>query len=265
MVGSGPQAHASSRSRRPSLRVRCLRTRTALCASVAISIVLGGCASTGSTSAGTVVPSSSTTAQTGPGGSRLTYAALGASETYGIGANPITNGYAYRLRDDLHLSGDAYADVAIPGATLADAFQTELTNALAIRPSLCTVFFGVNDVRGRIPLAQFKSDLTDLVTTLIRAHAQVMIIGLPQLADLPALRSASSADLATLTEQWNTAIQAVASATGAHYLSLEPFSSELIAHPEEIAGDGLHPSNAGHARLADVIFAALQSNGLVPR
>jgi acyl-CoA thioesterase I len=251
MVGSGPQAHASSRSRRPSLRVRCLRTRTALCASVAISIVLGGCASTGSTSAGTVVPSSSTT--------------LGASETYGIGANPITNGYAYRLRDDLHLSGDAYADVAIPGATLSDAFQTELTNALAIRPSLCTVFFGVNDVRGRIPLAQFKSDLTDLVTTLIRAHAQVMIIGLPQLADLPALRSASSADLATLTEQWNTAIQAVASATGAQYLSLEPFSSELIAHPEEIAGDGLHPSNAGHARLADVIFAALQSNGLVPR
>ena len=193
----------------------------------------------------------------------LAYVALGASETYGVGANPVTNGYAYLLRDDLRLSASAFADVAIPGATLADAYQPELTNALSIQPTVCTVFFGVNDIRAGVPLAQFTSDLTDLVTTLHRAHARVLIVGIPELSDLPALHSFPAADLAAATQQWNAAVHGVATATGSAFLSLTDYSHELATHPEEIALDGLHPSNLGHARLAQVIFATLTSQGYI--
>ncbi|MEA2670409.1 MAG: hypothetical protein QOG45_629, partial [Chloroflexota bacterium] len=96
-----------------------------------------------------------------------------------MGASPISDGYAYRLRAQLRLAAGDFADVAIPGATLADAYQVELTNALAIQPSVSTVFFGVNDIRAGVPLARFTSDLTDLVTTLRRARSRVLVVGIP--------------------------------------------------------------------------------------
>jgi lysophospholipase L1-like esterase len=191
---------------------------------------------------------------------QLGYAALGASETYGIGANRVTSGYAYRLRDTLRLDPSRFADVGIPGATLANAYQNELSNALAIQPTVCTVFFGVNDIRDQVPVTQFASDLTDLLSTLRRAGCRVLVIGVPQLKNLPALRSFSPTQLAGLTLQWNSAIQGAAASTGAAYLSLEAFSGELLSHPELVASDGLHPSDVGHARLAAIILAALQAN-----
>jgi lysophospholipase L1-like esterase len=235
---------------------------------VACMLAAGACSSTHGSAGAQRTPSPSpsppppapatATATSGP---HLAYAALGASETFGIGASPITEGYAYRLRDDLRLAPTSFADVGIPGATLGDAYQTELANALAIQPSVCTVFFGVNDIRAGVPLARFTSDLTDLVTTLRRAHARVLVIGIPDLGDLPALRSFRGTDLGALTRQWSSAMQAVATSSGAGFLDLGALSGEIAAHPEEIAPDGLHPSNLGHARLAEVVLAALRSQG----
>ena len=197
-------------------------------------------------------------------GARLAYAALGASETYGIGASPITLGYAYRVRDALHLGETTFADVGIPAATLADAYQPELTSALSIQPTLCTVFFGANDLRDRVPLSQFTSDLQDLVSTLRRAGAHVLIVGLPDLGRLPALRASGIANLAEISAQWNGAMAQVASTTGSAFLALDAYTSEIAAHPEDIAPDGLHPSNQGHARLATIILAALHAWRYIP-
>ena len=72
------------------------------------------------------------------------YAALGASETYGVGAAPHIRGYAYQVAHAL--GATHFVDEGIPGATLNASYETELTNALAIRPALATVFFGYNDL-----------------------------------------------------------------------------------------------------------------------
>ncbi len=225
---------------------------------------LSGCGSASSGPAPTPAAHATPAATATPGGGRLAYAALGASETYGVGASPISDGYAYRLRDALRLTAADFADVAIPGATLGDAYQTELTNALTIQPTVSTVFFGVNDIRAGVPIARFSSDLGDLVTTLRRAGSRVLVVGVPDLGVIPAVRAAlHGADAAALTRQWNAAIRGVAAATGAAFLDLEELSREISTHPEEIAPDGLHPSDAGHARLAAVILAALRSQGYV--
>jgi len=112
------------------------------------------------------------------------YAALGASETYGVGAEPHTRGYAYLVAKALHTTH--FVNEGIPGTTLDAAYQTELTNALSIRPSLATVFFGFNDLTAHVPRAAFLQDLHDLVITLRRARTRVLIIGLPDLAKVPA-------------------------------------------------------------------------------
>jgi lysophospholipase L1-like esterase len=190
------------------------------------------------------------------------YAALGASETFGVGASPYTKGYAFLVKQGLHAKH--FVDTGIPGTTLPAGFDAELNSALAIRPALATVFFGFNDIKGGVSRVAFLSNLTDLVTTLQRAHAKVLIIDLPDLSLLPAVVNSGIPGVHEITISWNNGMRRVAQQTGAQFLELAPYSHELATHPAYIAVDGLHPSNAGHARLAQIVLAAIRSDHLWP-
>lgn len=176
-----------------------------------------------------------------------------------MGASPATNGYAYKVARGLHAV--KFRDEGIPGASLPSAYQTELTGALPIRPALATVFFGFNDLRTGVSRKAYLQNLNDLVVTLRRAGAKVLIIGLPDLSLLPAVH-ALFPDLHSIIASWNGGTRAVARKTGAHFLDLRGFDSEIATHPNYIAADGLHPSNAGHARLAQVVLATIRKDGL---
>jgi lysophospholipase L1-like esterase len=187
------------------------------------------------------------------------YVALGASETFGIGASPFTRGYAYLVARALHARH--FRDVGIPGATLRDAYDTELVEALALRPALATAFFGYNDIGAHVPLSSFLRDLHDLVLTLRSAGARVLIIGLPDLSLVPGAALVIGKLHLNVTA-WNAGMRNVARQTGAAFLNLSSFSQELASHPNYVAADGLHPSNRGHARLAQIVAAAVQLDQL---
>lgn len=233
----------------------------ALC--VSLLPVLAGCGglSTASAPAATPTQSSNTAARvavTRPG----TYVAMGASETYGVGAVPTTKGYAYLVAR--MLGAKHFRDLGIPGTTLNAAYDRELTLALAARPTLTTVFFGVNDLRARVSRAAFMSDLNDLVATLRQAHSRVLIVGLPNLNLLPAAR-AIPVNLTPIVHTWNAGMRSIARRYGAGFLDLNSFSAEIAAHPDYISPDGLHPSNAGYARLAQVLVAQVRGQHLWSR
>jgi acyl-CoA thioesterase-1 len=185
------------------------------------------------------------------------YVALGASETYGVGAIPHTSGYAYLVAHALHAR--SFIDTGIPGTTLNSGYQSELTTALNARPQLCTVFFGVNDFRGGVSRSSFLSDLHDLVVTLRQAHAEVIIIGIPDVSLLPAVRRQHISGLHEIVTSWNAGMRRVARQTGSRYLNLDAFAGVLASHPGYIAQDGLHPSTAGHARLAGIVLGAIRT------
>jgi acyl-CoA thioesterase-1 len=192
------------------------------------------------------------------------YAALGASETYGVGASPHTRGYAYLIARALHPT--QFVDEGIPGTTLSAAYQTELTNALAIRPSLVTVFFGYNDLAAGVARNAFLSDLRDLAVTLRRARSRVVIIGLPDLSLLPSVSRRFAAPVVhARIASWNAGMARVARETSAVYLDLNAFSARLAAHPEYISSDGLHPSNAGHTALAGLVVTLIRKDSLWKR
>jgi acyl-CoA thioesterase I len=186
--------------------------------------------------------------------------ALGASETYGVGAQPYSQGYAYRVARALH--APRFLNLGIPGTTLDAAYQSELTRALAVHPALCTVFFGVNDLRAGVTRKNFALELYDLVATLRRSGARVLVIGMPNLGLLPAAQAFP--DAGPISISWNAAMAHDARQTGAAFLDLSQFSHELAAHPAYVAPDGLHPSNSGHARLAQVVMAAIRAHHLWP-
>jgi len=188
------------------------------------------------------------------------YAALGASETYGVGARPFGKGYAYLVAHALR--AHPFVDVGIPGTTLDQGYQTELTSALNIRPALCTVFFGVNDVRAGVSLSVFLRDLLDLTSTLRQAHARVLIIGMPDLSLLPATRKSNIGGLGQLSARWNHGMKRVARQTGSNFLDLAAYTRLIALHPLYISSDGLHPSNQGHAALARVVAQTIQNGSL---
>ncbi|HEX8919635.1 MAG TPA: SGNH/GDSL hydrolase family protein [Chloroflexota bacterium] len=180
------------------------------------------------------------------------YAALGDSVTYGIGATPHTRGYAYLVEKSLHARH--FVDTGIPGITINAGYTLELSSALAIRPSLCTVFFGYNDLAAGVSRSSFLSDLSDMVATLRRAHCQVLVIGLPDLSLVP---SAHVPHVHTTVVSWNRGMSQVAARNHAYFLDLSKYAHELATHRNYIAADGLHPSNQGHLRLAQLVAAGI--------
>lgn len=222
-------------------------------------LLLAGCdgsAASGAGSHATPLPTEPRLLPPRPGA----YAALGASETYGTGAVPHTRGYAYLVARALR--AQKFVDTGIPGTTLRGGYETELTSALAIRPALATVFFGVNDLRAGVTRAAFLADLRDLVATLRAAGTRVLIVGLPDLSRLPAVRAQGIGGAGAIVRRWNAGMRAVARRTGAHYLDLAAFGRLMATHPGYIASDGLHPSTAGHRRLAAVVLTAIRRERL---
>jgi lysophospholipase L1-like esterase len=238
------------------------RTRvTRLIAALGAAALFAGCGTSGAPPAPTAAPQPTPTirayvARPIPG----TYVALGASETFGIGAQPITDGYAYLLSRRLHARH--FIDAGIPGATLSQGYNAELAQALNARAALCTLFFGTNDLRAGIPRNDFLSDLRDFIVTLRRSGARVLVIGLPDIAELPAVKKLHMPDVVGIVRSWNQGMASVSRETGATFLDLGPFGHELAKHPEYIASDGLHPSNAGHRRIAQLVLQTIRARHL---
>jgi lysophospholipase L1-like esterase len=170
---------------------------------------------------------------------------------------PHTSGYAYRLSK--LLGATHFVDAGIPGTTIDAAYQGELTTALNARPALCTVFFGVNDLRAGVSRPSFLLDLHDLVATLREARCRVLIVGLPDVSKLPAVTRQHISGVSGIVQSWNAGIRRIVKQTGSHYLNLQPYANEMATHPSLIATDGLHPSTSGHARLAQIVLAAVRN------
>lgn len=240
--------------------LRSLRLRSILAVS-GVALALAGCGTSGAPAGSTAAPRPTPTvrayvARPIPG----TYVALGASETFGIGAQPITDSYAYLV--SRRLAARHFIDAGIPGTTLSQGYNAEVAQALDARAALCTVFFGTNDLRAGIPRTAFLADLRDFIATLRRSGARVLVIGLPNLAEVPAVKKLHLPDIVGIVNAWNHGMATVSHETGATFLDLGPFGRELAKHPEYVASDGLHPSNAGHRRIAQLVVQTIRARHL---
>jgi acyl-CoA thioesterase-1 len=198
---------------------------------------------------------------------RIVYLAIGASDAAGIGAEPLTNGYVFRIADDLDRRVDQVflAPLAIPGAAtgqLDDALDLLLESG--IEPDLVTVWTGANDVVQGEDADDFEDHLEDLLDRLRdRTDGVIAIANLPDLTELPRFREEPDDDVTRARiEDFNEAIADQADDHDALLVDLysQPIEDELVSDK-----DGFHPNDEGHRRIADefleVILPAL---GLAP-
>lgn len=191
----------------------------------------------------------------------VVYAAVGASDTVGVGADdPGAQGWPavfYRSIDPPE--GSRYVNLGISGAKVQTAIDRELAQALAARPTLVTVWLNTNDIIGLVPVATYESQLKTLVHALRQeGRARVLVANTPPLDALPKVKPLASA-VAAVLGPFNEAVRRVVDAEGAELVDLNAAGRKAIeagTFASLVAGDGFHPSTAGHAAVA-AEFAAV--------
>jgi lysophospholipase L1-like esterase len=183
----------------------------------------------------------------------LTYVAIGASDTVGVGADsPERESWPAVLWRRLP-PGSRLVNLGVSGSLLHDALAQQAPVAVDMNPDLITVWLAVNDYTGRVKLDQYASDLDTLLGELRSQTSAAILVG--NLPDLSALPIAARLDLQDI-DRWNTTIAAVVTRHQATLVDLHDTYREIEAHPEYISSDGFHPSTSGYQRLADMFYAA---------
>jgi acyl-CoA thioesterase-1 len=183
----------------------------------------------------------------------LTYVAIGASDTVGVGAGaPEQESWPAVLHRRLP-AGSRLVNLGVSGSLLRQALDQQLPVALDSNPDLVTVWLAVNDYTSRVPLPRYASDLDALLGALRSGTRAAILVGnVPELSVLPA---SSRFDLRDV-DRWNGAIAELARRHQATPVDLKATWSEVAEHPEYISSDGFHPSSTGYRRLADLFYAS---------
>src|SRR6266699_989682 len=201
---------------------------------------------------------------------RLVYAAIGASETFGIGAGDPRQAWPQVFSDDVLPQSAVLHNFGIPGATTAQALRDEVPAALAVHPTVVTVWLNVNDLINGVATLEYEAQLRQVLRALRRGgQARVLVANTPDLAQLPAYRAClpnaptggprclipsqfmpTPQAVATAVADYNAAIGDAARQEGATLVDLHLNDSQIAQHPEWISADGFHPSGQGYAVIA---------------
>lgn len=203
---------------------------------------------------------SGTAAQQQTPGTRVTYVAIGASDTFGIGANdPYNENWAADLAQKL---GKNYhlINLGIPSITVHEALNEELPVALDARPGLVTIWLAVNDLVDGVAVSSYSHDLDVLIRRLKAnsPHAHIAMANVPDLTLLPYFSSYNPQSLRQLVQAYNTAIASIAQDN--HVILVDLSGFDLKHFPEYISNDGLHPSTIGYFQLAELFYEDLQAS-----
>jgi lysophospholipase L1-like esterase len=198
---------------------------------------------------------------------RIVYLAIGASDAAGIGADPLTRGYVFRIADELDRRVDRVflAPVAIPGARTADLDAAlGLLLESEIEPDLVTVWTGPNDVIRGADADDFEDELEELFERLReRTDGVIVAANIPDLTALPRFREDPDDDVTReRIEEFNEAIAEQAEEHDVLVVDTygEPVEDDLVSDE-----DGFHPNNRGHQRIADrFLEVMLPALGLAP-
>lgn len=184
----------------------------------------------------------------------LTYVAIGASDTYGIGAaDPDEQNWpvdlSRMLGRDVRL-----VNLGIPGVDVHDALSSELPVSLDAHPDLLTVWLAVNDLLDNVPVDHYQQDMNTLLTRVQTAlpHAVIAVANVPDLTLLPAEGDSNRQKLQAQISDYNTAIASVVQRHHVLLINLYQEYQTLVQHPEYISKDGFHPDAAGYEQIAIV-------------
>lgn len=144
----------------------------------------------------------------------------------------------------------------VPGRSFWDL--PEFTNALAWNPGIVVICFGANDCWPDIwkeHKDEFKPDLAAMVNEFKALPSKPAVwLASPTPMGIPADRFPGNVQLKILSDEIVPAVRSVAKETGSGYID---FFNELSNNPAWFQIDKVHPTAAGSAKMAEVVWIAL--------
>jgi lysophospholipase L1-like esterase len=127
------------------------------------------------------------------------------------------------------------------------------------RPEVLLLLEGINAIR-RVPTATLATDLQEMIESAQRRNVEVLVALLPPVS--PAWEEREPGALAAVLA-FNEEIRRIAPASGlGEPVDLyTPFAADLSLL---IGMDGLHPTEAGYARMAEIFFDAIKDRWELP-
>jgi acyl-CoA thioesterase I len=218
----------------------------------------------------------------------LIYAAVGASETAGVGtADPIEDAWPRVLWRSLP-AGSVLYDFGVGGSTTGQAVAEQLEAAVATEADVATVWLNVNDLLRGVPPGRYGRDLREIVRGLRNGGSTtVLVANTPMLDTLPvylacrapsgrvetalgdvvecppdaALVTPPPAAVRAAVDTYNRLIGRIAREEGAVLVDLHALGDIPTEHPEWVSADGFHPSTEGAIVVAEAFERALQAAG----
>ncbi len=195
---------------------------------------------------------------------RITYVAIGASDTYGTGTNdPDEQNWPVDMTGMLG-SGSRLVNLGIPGIEVHDALNVELPVAIDAHPDLVTIWLAVDDLISNVPISQYSQDMDLLLSRLQAAapHALILVANVPNLVLLPRFQATDTHSLQAGISSYNTVIASIMERHHVVLVDLYQQSQVLANHPEYISSDGFHLNARGYAQLAMIFYLTLQKHRL---
>ena len=198
----------------------------------------------------------------------LVYAAIGASDVVGVGAENPDEGNWASLVHGYMPAGTRFVRLARSGITLSEAKRVEVPQAVSADPDLITIWNVVNDATRGVPLQSYLADLSAVLDKLTQeTDAQIVLLNMPDITILmngmvnPEQKTAIRGGV----QNWNKSIEQIAARYDGRVtiIDLFPLSDEVLQHPEYISRDNFHPSAAGYKRLAEVVWETVEREGLL--
>ena len=193
----------------------------------------------------------------------IRYAALGASDTVGLGASdPAQQNWTARIAAQLP-PDTVYERFAKSGITLYESAATEVPQAIAFKPTLVSLWLVVNDVLRAVPLPVYRQELSATLNRLTHeTDAQIVLLNVPDLAYLlPAgAKPQTRAEMSGVARVWNAALADTVRPYGNRVLIVDLYapSSGAGQHLDWISADGFHPNAAGYEQIAAGVVTALK-------
>lgn len=190
------------------------------------------------------------------------YVALGDSTVVGVGASHPQNSYVSRLYERLRAiyPTSKIRNLGISGATSADVLISQLPAAVAMQPHLITLSVGPNDITQGKDAQQYEQNIETIFQTLSRETGAVVVVNLlPDLALAPLFTAEEKSLVGLQTTLFNHALERQAWRYGVEIVDLyTPSRQEVPDHPEWSADDNYHPSDAGYARWAELMWRGIE-------
>jgi len=203
----------------------------------------------------------------------VVYAAIGASETYGVGAaDRYRQAWPQVFYNDVLPPSSVLYNFGIPGETTAQALRDEVPAAVAAHPTVVTVWLNVNDLIQGVSPQTYAAQLQQLVHALRQGgQTHVLVANTPDLRQLPAYQAClpnppaggpqcliasglvpSPERVAAALDAYNGVIAQVVKQEGATLVDLHTGDALMAQHPEWLSSDGFHPNSLGYAAVARV-------------